>query len=121
MNVNDYGKFTEDIWFSKHRPDCEFFCRGRCDCDQNPERSLSIMAMGLAGEVGEVMEILKKRVRDGKFDLEKLEKELGDVGYYWARICMHFGLMPGDVLGANMSKLLGRKARGTMQGSGDDR
>lgn len=126
LNIDDYGQFTEDIWFSKHQADCNTFLRdigvgALCNCDQDPERSLTIMTLGLAGETGEVMEILKKRIRDATFDKENLIKELGDVAYYWARICRHFGIQPSQVLETNRTKLLSRKARGVMRGSGDNR
>lgn len=121
MNIDEYGKFTEDIWFSKHQLDCESHCGRSCNCDQDPERSLFIMTTGLAGEVGEVCEILKKRTRDGTFDRATFVKELGDVGYYWARICRHFDILPSEVIQTNVDKLLSRKARGAMRGSGNNR
>jgi NTP pyrophosphatase (non-canonical NTP hydrolase) len=124
LNIDDYGKFTEEIWFSKHQVDCALFTdpeKGTCDCNIDTERSLTIMSFGLAGETGEVMELLKKRIRDGKFDRDSLIKELGDVAYYWARICQHFNVSPSEVLKINMEKLLDRKARGVMRGSGDNR
>lgn len=132
-DIDEYGKFTEEIWFSKHQLNCNIFakgdhpavfykgCPGTCSCDQDSERSLMIMTMGLPGEVGEVLEILKKRIRDGKFDRENLKKELGDVAYYWARICRHFNFLPSEVLAANHEKLIDRKSRGMMRGSGDNR
>lgn len=131
-DIDEYGKFTEDIWFSKHQTGCNIFKnisiapnnylqKGQCNCDTDPERSLMIMTMGLAGEVGEVMEILKKRVRDGNFDDRALEKELGDVAYYWARLCKFFEMEPSEVLQTNVNKLQDRLARGAMRGSGDNR
>lgn len=131
-DIDAYAKFTEEIWFSKHQNTCAVFVNSRlghnnspdnpeCDCDQDAERSLAIMTLGLAGETGEVMELLKKRIRDGKFDKQALIKELGDVAYYWARICKHFEVYPSEVLETNITKLLDRKARGKMQGSGNDR
>lgn len=127
MTIDEYGKFTEEIWFSKHQIDCEIFNdiyeprRLPCTCDQDAERSLTIMSLGLAGETGEVMEILKKRIRDGEFEKDKFVKEMGDVAYYWARLCMAFGVQPSEVLEVNKSKLLDRKARGAMRGNGSDR
>lgn len=120
-NINEYGKFTEDMWCSKHQKDCAFFDGKDCNCDTDTERSLSIMSLGLAGETGEVMEILKKRIRDGSFNLDSLVKELGDVVYYWARICRYFNIQPSHVLETNKLKLLDRRDRGVMRGSGDNR
>lgn len=131
-DIDKYGEFTESIWLSKHQLDCSIFTganmiangatgENRCDCDQDSERSLMIMTMGLAGEVGEVMEILKKRVRDGKFNRVDFIKELGDVAYYWARLCKQFDILPSYVLQTNMNKLIDRKNRGMMRGNGDNR
>jgi NTP pyrophosphatase (non-canonical NTP hydrolase) len=91
------------------------------DTEELDERQLAIMSLGLPGEVGEVVEILKKRLRDGTFDREHLKKELGDAAFYLFRLCRAFGLQPSEVLAANIDKLEGRRERGTMRGSGDDR
>jgi NTP pyrophosphatase (non-canonical NTP hydrolase) len=107
-DVDQYGQFTVDSWFS-------------ADSNRDPLRSLFIMTVGLSGEVGEVQEKIKKFVRDGDLDIENLKKELGDVAFYWARICRHFDLYPSEVLQANIEKLVSRKERGTQRGSGDNR
>ncbi len=42
-------------------------------------------ALGLAGEVGEVSELIKKSIRDNApLDIQKLKLELGDVLWYLA-------------------------------------
>lgn len=121
VDIDDYGQFTEDIWFSKHATDCAVFRTQECTCDQDTERSLYIMSMGLAGETGEVMELLKKRTRDGTWDVEKFIGEMGDAIFYWCRLARHFGIQPSEILATNKRKLLDRKARGVMRGSGDNR
>lgn len=88
--------------------------------------SIAYAGLGLAGETGEVADIIKKIIRDddGKINdevREKLFKELGDVAWYWARLCKEFGFDPGAVLSANLEKLLDRQKRGTLKGSGDNR
>lgn len=107
-DIDAYGDFTVEMWMSDPN--------GELD-----EKQLAIMSLGLPGEVGEVVELLKKRLRDGTFDRDNLRKELGDVAYYWARLCRAFDLQPSEVLAANIEKLESRRARGTMHGSGDDR
>ena len=125
QNIDQYGDFTQQMWMSK-----------------DDDRGLAIMSLGLGGEAGELMaaiaeaqennfrlsgsigrtlEIVKKHFRDGKLDLEALKKELGDVAYYWARICRYFGFQPSEVLQANIDKLESRRSRGTLRGDGDDR
>jgi len=107
-NIDRYAEWAEGLWFASGSR--EF-----------GERDYAIASLGLAGEVGEVMELLKKRVRDGNFDVEGFTKEMGDVIYYWSRLCLMFGVRPSDVLAANMRKLEDRRARGVMRGSGNDR
>jgi NTP pyrophosphatase (non-canonical NTP hydrolase) len=107
-NVDEFAQFTEQMWFS-------------CKPGFQTERDLCIMSLGLAGESGEVVEHIKKLIRDGRIDVEELKKELGDVGYYWARICRYFGFWPSEVMGLNVSKLESRRARGTLRGDGDNR
>lgn len=78
-------------------------------------------ALGLAGEVGEVMEKLKKRLRDGTFDVLELQKELGDVLFYLVALHKPFDLLVLNTIRMNMVKLESREERGMIQGSGDNR
>ena len=66
-------------------------------------------AIGLAGESGEVAELVKKAVFHRKgLDVEKLKKELGDVLWYVAALCSKTGLSLSDVMQANDAKLRAR-------------
>ena len=69
-------------------------------------------AMGLAGEVGEFNDIVKKIFFQGKpynkENKEKLENELGDIMWYWAQGCMALKLDPYKVLENNIKKLESR-------------
>jgi NTP pyrophosphatase (non-canonical NTP hydrolase) len=79
---------------------------------------------GLAGEVGEVMEKMKKCIRDGtpRTELrEFLKKELGDVLWYINALAHEFDLTLEEIAIANVEKLESRKARDQLHGSGDDR
>ena len=63
-------------------------------------------ALGLAGEVGEVVEQVKKAWRDGKKpNLRRLEEELGDVLWYWASLVRSLGLDPDRIARRNIIKL----------------
>ena len=78
--------------------------------------------MGLAGEVGEVAELIKKNLRDGKeVSSYYLTKELGDVLFYLTQIATTYGISLEDVAQANVDKLESRKSRGVIGGSGNDR
>ena len=117
-DVDNYGDFTVDLWASGN------YTIGKIRNMEDrvaAERSLAIMALGAAGETGEVVEHVKKFLRDGNLDLEALKLELGDMVYYWARLSRFFGFLPSEVLAANVQKLESRRARGKIQGSGDNR
>jgi NTP pyrophosphatase (non-canonical NTP hydrolase) len=68
-------------------------------------RDFYIMSVGLGGETGEVLEILKKSVRDDKIDKVHLTEELGDVLYYLAMICNYQGINLADVIDGNIVKI----------------
>ena len=78
-------------------------------------------ALGLGGEVGEVLEKIKKSHRDGVLDVRQLELELGDVMWYLSRLANFHGLTLRDAIAANIEKLSSRRERGKLQGSGDNR
>jgi NTP pyrophosphatase (non-canonical NTP hydrolase) len=82
--------------------------------------------LGLCGEAGEVAEKVKKLVRDdgGVLTEERrsaLSKELGDVLWYVAQLATEAELDLDDIAAANLEKLLSRRRRHVLQGSGDDR
>jgi NTP pyrophosphatase (non-canonical NTP hydrolase) len=82
--------------------------------------------LGLAGETGEVVEKVKKILRDKKGivekeDREEIKKELGDVLWYLAQICTELKLSLEDVAKTNLLKLKSRKERNKLRGSGDQR
>jgi len=97
-----------------------------------PNRGDNIIypVLGLCGEAGEVSEKIKKLWRDdsitegNKIPSEKkleIVKELGDVLWYVASIASEIGYSLESVASANIEKLLSRKQRGTLSGSGDNR
>ena len=70
---------------------------------------LPAYALGLAGESGEVADLIKKHIAHGHdLDLDKLKKELGDVLWYIAGIAHLHGMTLSEVAIANIDKLLKR-------------
>jgi NTP pyrophosphatase (non-canonical NTP hydrolase) len=94
-DINAYAQWTEMFWNETPAP-IEI-------------RDLAIMGLGLAGESGETVEHIKKHIRNGEVDVGKLKLELGDVLYYWARICRAYGVEPTDIMGSNIDKLTERR------------
>lgn len=65
--------------------------------------------MGLCGESGEVIDLVKKWYAQGhELDREKLVKELGDVAWYLAEIATAIGVTLDEVLTGNIEKLKAR-------------
>ncbi len=75
-------------------------------------------ALGLAGETGEAVDIIKKSVRyrtkdepfslidpKGKDRTEDMISELGDVMWYWSNLIIDLGFRPEDIFEYNYNKL----------------
>lgn len=85
-------------------------------------RNLYYMALGLAGEAGEVANKVKKIMRDGtEPDIKDLKSELGDVLWYVSGLATVLGISLGDVAATNLAKLKDRQERNKIGGSGDNR
>ena len=69
--------------------------------------------MGLCGESGEAIDIVKKWLAQGhELDKEKLAKELGDICWYVAETATALGLSLEDIMEANIEKLRKRYPEG---------
>ena len=69
--------------------------------------------MGLCGESGEVIDIVKKHLAQGhELDKEKIVKELGDVAWYMAEIATVLDVELEDVFVQNIEKLKKRYPEG---------
>jgi len=76
-------------------------------------REAYIMATGLGGETGEVLEWLKKDMRDGGRSPIALQLELGDVLYYLTRLGLEYGFTLTSIMDANKEKLDARRTTGS--------
>ena len=69
--------------------------------------------MGLCGESGEAIDIVKKWLAQGHdLDRAKLAKELGDIAWYLAETATALHLQLEDVFAANIEKLKKRYPEG---------
>ena len=90
------------------------------------EQGLPYCSLGLAGEVGEYCEGVK-RITRGDYKLDdygirlKLARELGDVLWYLSRCSSEIGYDLKTIATINRDKLQSRKNRGVIKGSGDER
>ena len=83
----------------------------------NPELSrkdiLINSVMGLCGESGEAIDIVKKWLAQGhELDKAKLAKELGDIAWYLAEAATALDMPLGDILQGNIDKLKARYPEG---------
>lgn len=114
MNNDLYEEYAEFCRGTAIYPDAHNF---------NPQEAM-YLGLGLAGEAGEVANNIKKLYRDGfESDLGfvKNKKELGDVLWYFTRLCDFYKTSIPELMVANMRKLQDRKERGVLGGSGDER
>ena len=82
--------------------------------------------LGLVGESAEVAEKVKKIIRDKNGELSdetkaELVKELGDILWYVNAVAVMLGSDLSKVADSNLQKVLSRKERGMIHGSGDNR
>ena len=69
--------------------------------------------MGLCGESGEAIDIVKKHLHQGhELDKEKLIKELGDIAWYLAEAAYALDVDLDEVLEKNIAKLKARYPEG---------
>ena len=97
MNVNDYQKEAMTLL--------------------NPaltEKDVLMNAlMGLCGESGEAIDLMKKHLYQGHdLDKEKLVKELGDIAWYLAEAATGLNIELSEVLQRNLDKLHARYPQG---------
>lgn len=114
MNFNDFQKQTATTAIYPGQGDKDSYA------------GLSYVALGLAGEGGEVAGKIKKIARDddeviGDAARAKVADELGDVLWYAAQLATQLGVSLDSIAQGNLSKLADRAQRGVLQGSGDNR
>lgn len=92
--------------------------------DEGTEISIVYTTLGLVNEAGEFAGKVKKWIRDetpGDELAAACEAEAGDVLWYLARVCDELGISLSEVAIGNQRKLMDRKSRDVIGGSGDKR
>ncbi|MCC3864089.1 nucleoside triphosphate pyrophosphohydrolase family protein [Terrisporobacter petrolearius] len=81
--------------------------------DLNEKDMLINGVMGLCGESGEAIDIVKKHIaHNHKLDKDHLAKELGDVAWYLAETATALGYSLEDIFKMNIDKLKKRYPEG---------
>lgn len=83
-------------------------------------------ALGLGGEAGEILEKVKKIIRDDGGVVTDVKRdaialELGDVLWYVSQLAAEIDYSLEEIASLNLEKLFSRKTRGVLSGSGDAR
>ena len=99
MTIDDYAAWAARL--PRSRPDSAV--------PHDEAVHLAYLGLGLAGEAGEVVEHVKKLLRDGAWNPDRVAEELGDMVYYWACLCVAAGRRPTDVLAASAAKIEARQ------------
>jgi NTP pyrophosphatase (non-canonical NTP hydrolase) len=74
---------------------------------------LTLAALGIAGEAGEVVDTVKKVLyHSHELDISSLSKEVGDLLWYMVLLCDTVGFTLDDVMQANVEKLRKRYPHG---------
>nr|DAI61987.1 MAG TPA: NTP-PPase-like protein [Bacteriophage sp.]DAR52034.1 MAG TPA: NTP-PPase-like protein [Bacteriophage sp.] len=109
MRKND-GKCSERLYKKLFTRKAEDF---HITKDLNDMGSVLNGCLGLAGETGEVLDMVKKWVfHEKELDKEHLKKEIGDVMWYVAMLCESFGFDLDEILQMNIDKLMARYPEG---------
>lgn len=79
----------------------------------SPKDVLINSVMGLCGESGEAIDLVKKWLAQGhELDRARLARELGDIAWYLAEAATALDLSLEDILSANIEKLKSRYPEG---------
>jgi len=121
IDLQKYTEFVEGVT-SKESNDLTTFMDSLDKLDGNyidfepgPDVNVPLLitaAMGMSGESGEFSEIVKKVIFHRKLLTpevhQHLQKELGDVIWYWTNACRAIGVDPNTVIADNVTKLESR-------------
>lgn len=108
----NYSEFVRNCT-SKHSTNLQEYIERLTELDTKLNVSLfNTGAVGLAGEAGEILEIMKKvNWQEKPFDDKvkaQLLSELGDVAFYFCMLCLALELDLSEIIDHNVEKLSAR-------------
>jgi NTP pyrophosphatase (non-canonical NTP hydrolase) len=114
INLERYADFTYEL-ASNNSKDLESFIENLRYLDSISDVNIPLLiasGIGLASEGGELNEIIKKMLFQGKplneDNIFHMKRELGDVIWYWINACNALGMDPNEVIEENVNKLISR-------------
>jgi NTP pyrophosphatase (non-canonical NTP hydrolase) len=111
--LNQYQEFVDAVTSGASKDKETFMNRigDLYDSGANVSRLLTA-SIGMSSEAGEFSEVVKKIIFQGKPYSEEnvihMQKELGDVLWYWVNACMALNIDPYEVVDQNIKKLEAR-------------
>ncbi len=113
VDLNKYKQFVEGVT-SQQSNETEALCNQLQSLEQSGVNIALLLtgSIGIASEGGELSEIVKKCIFQGKpLDDDTqfhIKRELGDIIWYWINTCRALGLDPNEVIEENVNKLKAR-------------
>jgi len=114
IDLNRYKDFVAAVT-SKESNDIEPFASRLLGLQREHNVNIPLLltgAIGLGAEGGELQEIVKKILFQGKPLNEEnvfhMKRELGDIMWYWINTCRALGFDPNEVIAENVRKLEAR-------------
>jgi NTP pyrophosphatase (non-canonical NTP hydrolase) len=112
IDLNRYKDFVKEVT-SESSNDLETMIARLRELDKVVNIALLMTgSTGVAAEGGEFAEIVKKCVFQGKPMNEDtifhMQRELGDIAWYWVNACRAIGVDPNEVIAENVRKLEAR-------------
>lgn len=71
---------------------------------------LAYASLGLAGEAGEVADTVRRGMRDGVLNEDRLAYELSDLLFHWVSLCIELGRSPAVMVAASRANIEERLA-----------
>ena len=114
IDLNKYQEFVDAVTSNESKSNNDF--SNRWNTLQNERTAdmprLLTACLGLSAEAGEFTEVIKKIVFQGKpldeDNIWHMQRELGDVMWYWIQGCIALNIDPNEVIQMNIDKLKAR-------------
>jgi NTP pyrophosphatase (non-canonical NTP hydrolase) len=117
--LQDYQSFVKQTTSEPSKDTNIFYEKVNALEKETPKINMALLitaGFGLSSETGEVNEIIKKALFQGKKlseeNIHHLKRELGDVIWYWINACTSLGFNPEEVILENIAKLKNRYPEG---------
>jgi NTP pyrophosphatase (non-canonical NTP hydrolase) len=114
IDLNKYKEFVDAVTSDESKNNDNFTNRWVTLVNQRDVDMPRLLtaSMGLGAEAGEFTEVVKKILFQGKpLDADNIfhmQRELGDIMWYWMQGCMALNIDPNEVIQMNIDKLKAR-------------